>query len=149
MFAWSVPTDCYRGHWEYPYCCFSKQRAQVWISVWGKPQPAIQVWEPPCGLSLPHLSRSYTILTTSMLVLQSNLIIWNNAMSFSHSLCRNCQKKALVIGCTFALNSALIYLAYAASFRFGAWLIEKGRTDIQEVFLWVNRQHQSVLFLIY
>lgn len=70
-----------------------------------------------------------------MLVLQSNLIILNNAMSFSHSLCRNFQKKALLMGCTFALTSSLMFLSYGAVFRFGAWLIEKGRMDIKGVFL--------------
>ncbi|XP_045901254.1 ATP-binding cassette, sub-family B (MDR/TAP), member 4 [Micropterus dolomieu] len=48
---------------------------------------------------------------------------------------RNFKKKAHVHGLTFSISQAMIYFAYAAGFRFGAWLIVAGRMDAQDVFL--------------
>lgn len=52
-----------------------------------------------------------------------------------HFLHSNSRKKAHVYGITYSLTQALIYFAYAACFVFGAWLIEKGRIDVDGVFL--------------
>lgn len=49
--------------------------------------------------------------------------------------CRNSQKKAHVYGFTYSFSQAMIYFAYAACFRFGAWLIEAGRINVEGVFL--------------
>lgn len=54
---------------------------------------------------------------------------------FSHSLYRNSLKKAHVYGLTISFAQAMMYFAYAASFCFGAWLIEKGRMEMEGVFL--------------
>uniref|UniRef100_A0A8D3E5A2 ATP-binding cassette, sub-family B (MDR/TAP), member 4 n=1 Tax=Scophthalmus maximus TaxID=52904 RepID=A0A8D3E5A2_SCOMX len=48
---------------------------------------------------------------------------------------KNSLKKAHVYGITFSFSQAMIYFAYAACFRFGAWLIETGRMDVEAVFL--------------
>ncbi|XP_034084197.1 ATP-binding cassette, sub-family B (MDR/TAP), member 4 isoform X1 [Gymnodraco acuticeps] len=51
---------------------------------------------------------------------------------------RNSQKNAHVHGLTFSFSQAMIYFAYAGCFRFGAWLVEENRMDIQGVFLVVS-----------
>nr|AAO20901.1 Mdr3 [Takifugu rubripes] len=51
---------------------------------------------------------------------------------------KNSQKKAHVYGLTYSFSQAMIYFAYAACFRFGAWLIEAGRMDVEGVFLVVS-----------
>ncbi|XP_053289020.1 ATP-binding cassette, sub-family B (MDR/TAP), member 4 [Pleuronectes platessa] len=51
---------------------------------------------------------------------------------------KNSTKKAHVYGATFAFSQAMIYFAYAGCFRFGAWLIEEGRMDVQGVFLVIS-----------
>nr|XP_019948186.1 PREDICTED: multidrug resistance protein 1 [Paralichthys olivaceus] len=48
---------------------------------------------------------------------------------------KNSTKKAHVYGLAFSFSQAMIYFAYAGCFRFGAWLIEEGRMDVQGVFL--------------
>lgn len=45
---------------------------------------------------------------------------------------------AHIYGLTFSFSQAMIYFAYAACFRFGAWLIIAGRISVEGVFLWVN-----------
>uniref|UniRef100_A0A8C6NXX3 ATP-binding cassette, sub-family B (MDR/TAP), member 4 n=1 Tax=Nothobranchius furzeri TaxID=105023 RepID=A0A8C6NXX3_NOTFU len=54
----------------------------------------------------------------------------------------NSQKKAHVYGFTFSFSQSMIYFAYAGCFRFGAWLIEEGRMDVEGVFLVIS----AVLF---
>ncbi|XP_029307520.1 ATP-dependent translocase ABCB1 [Cottoperca gobio] len=51
---------------------------------------------------------------------------------------KNAKKNAHVHGLTFCLSQAMIYFAYAGCFRFGAWLVAKGRMDIEGVFLVVS-----------
>uniref|UniRef100_A0A8C6NY05 ATP-binding cassette, sub-family B (MDR/TAP), member 4 n=1 Tax=Nothobranchius furzeri TaxID=105023 RepID=A0A8C6NY05_NOTFU len=51
-------------------------------------------------------------------------------------------KKAHVYGFTFSFSQSMIYFAYAGCFRFGAWLIEEGRMDVEGVFLVIS----AVLF---
>lgn len=51
------------------------------------------------------------------------------------SLCRNSRKKANIYGLTYSFCQAMIFFVYAASFRFGAWLIEAGRMTMEGVFL--------------
>uniref|UniRef100_A0A3Q3VZ17 ATP-binding cassette sub-family B member 5 n=1 Tax=Mola mola TaxID=94237 RepID=A0A3Q3VZ17_MOLML len=48
---------------------------------------------------------------------------------------KNSLKKAHVYGLTISFAQAMMYFAYAASFCFGAWLIEKGRMEMEGVFL--------------
>lgn len=50
-------------------------------------------------------------------------------------MCRNSQKKANVYGLTYSFSQAMICFVYAASFRFGAWLIEQERMTMEGVFL--------------
>lgn len=42
---------------------------------------------------------------------------------------------AHIYGLTFSFSQAMIYFAYAACFRFGAWLIIVGRMNVEGVFL--------------
>ncbi|KAM3615029.1 uncharacterized protein V6R79_022403 [Siganus canaliculatus] len=48
---------------------------------------------------------------------------------------KNSQKKAHLYGFTYSSSQAMIYFTNAASFRFGAFLIDKGRMDAQGVIL--------------
>ncbi|KAL0985399.1 hypothetical protein UPYG_G00156400 [Umbra pygmaea] len=48
---------------------------------------------------------------------------------------KNSQKKAHVFGITFSVSQAMIYVAYAGCYRFGAWLIEEGLMNFENVFL--------------
>uniref|UniRef100_A0A7N8Y4Y8 ATP-binding cassette, sub-family B (MDR/TAP), member 4 n=1 Tax=Mastacembelus armatus TaxID=205130 RepID=A0A7N8Y4Y8_9TELE len=48
---------------------------------------------------------------------------------------KNAQKKAHVYGITFSFSQAMIYFAYAGCFRFGTWLLQNGRMDLEGVFL--------------
>ncbi|XP_061918755.1 phosphatidylcholine translocator ABCB4-like isoform X2 [Entelurus aequoreus] len=51
---------------------------------------------------------------------------------------KNSQKKAHVYGFTFAFTQAVIYFAYAGCFRFGAWLIDNDRMNVEGVFLVIS-----------
>ena len=44
-------------------------------------------------------------------------------------------KKAHLVGAVFALSQGIIYFAYAASFVFGAYLIEESEMEYEDVFL--------------
>ncbi|XP_063777832.1 ATP-binding cassette sub-family B member 5-like isoform X2 [Pseudophryne corroboree] len=48
---------------------------------------------------------------------------------------RNSQRKAQIYGICFAFSQSFIFFAYAASFRFGAYLIQVGRMNVEEVML--------------
>ncbi|KAM5157180.1 ATP-binding cassette sub-family B member 5-like [Mantella aurantiaca] len=48
---------------------------------------------------------------------------------------RNSQRKAQVYGICFAFSQSFIHFTYAVSYRFGAYLIETGRMNPEEVFL--------------
>ncbi|KAM9308182.1 ATP-binding cassette sub-family B member 5 [Gastrophryne carolinensis] len=48
---------------------------------------------------------------------------------------RNSQRKAQIYGICFAFSQSFIFFAYAASYRFGAYLIQIGRMNVEEVFL--------------
>ncbi|XP_069769956.1 ATP-dependent translocase ABCB1-like isoform X2 [Narcine bancroftii] len=51
---------------------------------------------------------------------------------------RNAIKKSQVYGWAFALSQAIQYFSYAASFRFGAYLISRNEMDVESVFLVFN-----------
>uniref|UniRef100_A0A3P9D7T9 ATP-binding cassette sub-family B member 5 n=1 Tax=Maylandia zebra TaxID=106582 RepID=A0A3P9D7T9_9CICH len=55
---------------------------------------------------------------------------------------KNSKKMAHIYGLTFSFSQAMIYFAYAACFRFGAWLIIAGRMSVEGVFLVIS----AVLF---
>uniref|UniRef100_A0A7N8X5Y4 ATP-binding cassette, sub-family B (MDR/TAP), member 4 n=1 Tax=Mastacembelus armatus TaxID=205130 RepID=A0A7N8X5Y4_9TELE len=57
---------------------------------------------------------------------------------YQENLRVNAQKKAHVYGITFSFSQAMIYFAYAGCFRFGAWLIQNGRMDVEGVFLVIS-----------
>nr|XP_006825045.1 PREDICTED: multidrug resistance protein 1-like [Saccoglossus kowalevskii] len=44
-------------------------------------------------------------------------------------------KKAHVYGLSFGFSQCMIYFVHAAAFRFGAWMIELGEMDFEDVFL--------------
>ncbi|XP_075683429.1 ATP-binding cassette sub-family B member 5-like isoform X1 [Rhinoderma darwinii] len=48
---------------------------------------------------------------------------------------RNSQRKAQIYGICFAFSQSFIHFTYAASYRFGAFMIESGRMNPEEVFL--------------
>ncbi|XP_073533891.1 ATP-binding cassette sub-family B member 5-like isoform X2 [Phyllobates terribilis] len=48
---------------------------------------------------------------------------------------RNSQRKAQIYGICFAFSQSFIHFTYAASYRFGAYMIELGRMNAMEVFL--------------
>ncbi|CAL1611148.1 unnamed protein product [Knipowitschia caucasica] len=50
----------------------------------------------------------------------------------------NSQKKAHVYGLTYSLSQAMIYFSYAGCFRFGAFLVEEGRVDVEGLFLVIS-----------
>ncbi|KAK7886789.1 hypothetical protein WMY93_026410 [Mugilogobius chulae] len=51
---------------------------------------------------------------------------------------QNAQKKAHAYGLTYSLSQAMIYFSYAGCFRFGAWLVEAGRVDVEGLFLVIS-----------
>ncbi|XP_075068303.1 ATP-binding cassette sub-family B member 5 isoform X2 [Mixophyes fleayi] len=48
---------------------------------------------------------------------------------------RNSQRKAQIYGICFAFSQSFIFFAYAASYRFGAYLIQLGRMNVEQVLL--------------
>lgn len=62
---------------------------------------------------------------------------------FCPFLYRNAMKKAHIYGFTYSFSQSMIYFAYAGCFRFGVWLIQNERIDVEGVFLWVHRQQDS------
>lgn len=50
-------------------------------------------------------------------------------------LYRNAVKKAHIYGFTYSFSQAMIYFAYAGCFRFGVWLIQQNRIEVEGVFL--------------
>ncbi|XP_056375699.1 ATP-binding cassette sub-family B member 5-like isoform X2 [Hyla sarda] len=48
---------------------------------------------------------------------------------------RNSQRKAQIYGICFAFSQSFIFFAYAASYRFGAFLMTEGRMNMEEVML--------------
>nr|XP_006823098.1 PREDICTED: multidrug resistance protein 1A-like [Saccoglossus kowalevskii] len=44
-------------------------------------------------------------------------------------------KKAHIYGLSFGFSQCMIYFVHAAAFRFGAWMIELGEMDFEDVFL--------------
>ncbi|XP_073533909.1 ATP-binding cassette sub-family B member 5-like isoform X5 [Phyllobates terribilis] len=48
---------------------------------------------------------------------------------------RNSQRKAQIYGICFAFSQSFIFFAHAASYRFGAYLINVGRLNVEEVIL--------------
>ncbi|XP_057689868.1 ATP-dependent translocase ABCB1-like [Corythoichthys intestinalis] len=48
---------------------------------------------------------------------------------------KNSQKRACLQGFVFSVTQAILCFAYAACFRFGAWLIENGHMDLEGVFM--------------
>ncbi|XP_078273190.1 ATP-dependent translocase ABCB1-like isoform X1 [Rhinoraja longicauda] len=48
---------------------------------------------------------------------------------------RNAKKKSYIYGITFSLSQAIMFFAYAASFRFGAWLVTHNYMGFRDVFL--------------
>ncbi|XP_069816579.1 ATP-binding cassette sub-family B member 5 isoform X2 [Dendropsophus ebraccatus] len=48
---------------------------------------------------------------------------------------RNSQRKAQIYGICFAFSHSFIFFAYAASYRFGAYLMKVGRMNVEEVIL--------------
>ena len=55
-----------------------------------------------------------------------------------HFLChiffRQSFRNAFVYGVTFGFSKSITFFAYAATFRFGAWLVSEGRMDFEDVF---------------
>ncbi|XP_053743936.1 ATP-binding cassette, sub-family B (MDR/TAP), member 4 [Synchiropus splendidus] len=51
---------------------------------------------------------------------------------------KNAKRKSHVQGMAFGFSQCILYFGYAAVFRFGAWLIEEGRMDVEGVFLVVS-----------
>jgi len=47
---------------------------------------------------------------------------------------RHVFKNASVYGITFGFTQSIVFFAYAATFRFGAWLVSEGRMDFEDVF---------------
>ncbi|XP_078283932.1 ATP-dependent translocase ABCB1-like [Rhinoraja longicauda] len=48
---------------------------------------------------------------------------------------RNAKKKSYIYGIAFSLSQAIMFFAYAASFRFGAWLVTHNYMGFRDVFL--------------
>ncbi|CAN2389828.1 phosphatidylcholine-translocating ATPase activity [Pristimantis euphronides] len=48
---------------------------------------------------------------------------------------KNAQRKAQIYGICFAFSQSFIFFAYAASYRFGAYLMNVGRMNVEEVML--------------
>ena len=50
---------------------------------------------------------------------------------------RRSKTKAFVYGVTFGFSQCVVFFAYAATFRFGAWLVSEGRMEFENVFKYV------------
>ena len=61
-------------------------------------------------------------------------IFFKNYMHELNIPYRAALKKAHVIGITFSFSQAIVFFAYAASFYFGAYLIEEGEMEYVDVF---------------
>ena len=51
-----------------------------------------------------------------------------------HFCCREGKYNAFVYGVTFGFANAIVFFAYAASFRFGGYLVAIGEMEFQNVF---------------
>lgn len=76
-----------------------------------------------------HSSKSATLCAYICCVVLARTHL-GNAVPF-----RNALKKAQITGSCYAFSHAFVYLAYAAGFRLGAYLIQVGRMTPEGLFM--------------